>query len=580
MLAVLAVGSVYGQSGKGLVINEIYIGSAAPVGAASNDEFIEIYNPQTVTLYLDANMIVRFGTGGKVVGAALTQVAEAWRFPGRPGGKTLPVAPGAFVVIAGTAKAYSGGLDLSAAQFETYTATSGKDLDNPNSINLHKLSSGPANLTDFQLSPTTDAVVLTNGTDSVISDGITIASVIDGVNYNVAWVAGTLPASIDAGYTGGPNLKYGYALERNKVGVTTLNSSNDFGLQFPTPGSQHGTTPPPPPPAVVKVTDLMPLDLNRYVAYDEYDTATSGAVPSRTTASYTVFGSNMTYNGINSVAWVSDSSQITTPGSGAVADLHYLPTSAGDIQVYADQSLLNAAIPTGLGLTLTLPNKFVDYLKMSGGVNVSYPVAVINGSATQSGVAITVKITSTGKYRGIEKSISVPAGRFDTTYRFDISNLVEISAYGGLVTGNFTMVQSLWLAKANGGGKGIGIIKSNTPIAGTTIVTQKVSGGGTEKEMTSAGIRAARSVASLTGPASRVNFYPDPAPDAINVTLPRPGRSIMLYSATGRLARSYTVDGGRTDALLGVSDLPNGVYHARIQFADGTQSSANVVVQH
>ena len=142
------------------------------------------------------------------------------------------------------------------------------------------------------------------------------------------------------------------------------------------------------------------------------------------------------------------------------------------------------------------------------------------------------------------------------------------------------MVQSIWLAKEKSSGKGIGIIKSNTPIAGTTIGGQPVSGGGTEKEMTSFGIRSASAVAPIFGEASRVNFYPDPAPEAINVMLPKPGRVIMLYSVTGRMVRSYTIEGGRSDALLGVSDLANGVYHARIQFADGTESAINVIVQH
>ena len=68
IFAILAFVSIRGsraQSGKGLVINEIYIGSMAASGGSSNDEYIELYNPQSTTLYLDANMIVRFGTGGK-----------------------------------------------------------------------------------------------------------------------------------------------------------------------------------------------------------------------------------------------------------------------------------------------------------------------------------------------------------------------------------------------------------------------------------------------------------------------------------------------------------------------------------
>ena len=113
-LVIIPISLLHAQSaGKGLVINEIYIGSMAVSGSTATDQFIEIYNPQTTTQYLDGCMIVRFGeTGGKLTGSALQQPADAWKFPGTSGGTTLSVQPGAFVVIAASAKNFSGGKNV------------------------------------------------------------------------------------------------------------------------------------------------------------------------------------------------------------------------------------------------------------------------------------------------------------------------------------------------------------------------------------------------------------------------------------------------------------------------------------
>ena len=55
--------------GKGLIINEVYIGTSGTV----SDQFIELYNPQSTTQYLDGCMIIQFGaSGGALSGSKLT----------------------------------------------------------------------------------------------------------------------------------------------------------------------------------------------------------------------------------------------------------------------------------------------------------------------------------------------------------------------------------------------------------------------------------------------------------------------------------------------------------------------------
>jgi hypothetical protein len=565
VLCVSACAALAQSAGKGLVINEIYIGSFASSGTAT-DQYIELYNPQTTTQYLDGCILARFGNGGTVSNGVLQQVAEAWKFPGTRGGKTLAVLSKQFVVIAVTAKNWSGGVDLSEADYETYTGGMVPDEDNPNSTNLQKITAAQT-VSDLQLSATMDAIILTNGSDANLADGITVTSVIDGVQYNTAWTAGNLPATIDAGFTGGPNLKYGYSMERNKKGVTTINSSTDFGLQFPTVGYEHGEAPQKKP---LTVKDIFPFDQKRFVAYDEYDTVTEGATPNKGHASKTVFGSGISFQGQSSVAWVNDTSIAT-----GVSDLHYLPTPSGDLKVFADEFFVSSVLPTtGLGITFNVPNQFVDYFKMSAGVNTVYPVATVTGVTTQSGVQVNFTVTTTGIYKGIERNISVPRGTFDTTYRFDLPAQVQISALGGLISGNFTATESFWIAK------GIGIIKSNLPRAGTTISGNTIVVGGIEKEMIAYGIQGARDVLSDSSHQETVQFYPNPVDGEVNVRLGRSADRIELYSSGGRMIRSFDIIGRNPHALLWLKDLSDGPYIARVLYGDGRSASASLIVKH
>jgi hypothetical protein len=567
------------SSGKGLVINEIYIGSMAASGKTATDQFIEIYNPQSTTQYLDGCMIVRFGApGGKLAGSVLQGVAEAWKFPGQPGAKTLAVQPGQFFVIAASAKKHTGGLDLSNANAE---APGNFDGTNPNATQLQPLGAFRLTYPSIHFSETFDAVVLTNGLDATINDGINLSTVIDGVQYNTAWTAGNLPASIDGGFTGGPNLKYGVSMERKAQGVTTLNSSRDFLLYDPSPGSEHGKVPPPPPPVVVKVTDLMPLDKGRYVDYHEYTTDSLGAIQPATVAhsSYTVFLTGLNFGGSSGVALVRDTANGGAIAGGSTADFHYLPTAAGDMQVYADTTFFQQNLPPGFGTGLTAPNKFVDYLKMSAGENTSYPVTTLTANVTYSGYPITITVVATGKYVGIG-SVTVPQGRFDSAYRFALTYNINASYSGILPVGSSTAMQQIWLVK------GIGIVKTNVPTVNFNItnpLTQAKSAfpiPGTERDMTAHGVRSLSSVSSMALPSSAIRFYPDPAPEAIKVELPEAARQILLYAPTGQMVRSYDIAGNASETVLWVGDIPNGAYLARIRFVGGTMRTEHIVVQH
>jgi hypothetical protein len=556
VLCVSACAALAQSAGKGLVINEIYIGSFASSGTAT-DQYIEIYNPQTTTQYLDGCIIARFGNGGAVTNGVLQQVAEAWKFPGTRGGKTLAVLSKQFVVIAVTAKNWSGGVDLSGADYETYTGGMAPDEDNPNSTNLQKITAAQT-VSDLQLSATMDAIILTNGSDANIADGITVTSVIDGVQYNTAWTAGNLPASIDAGFTGGPNLKYGYSMERNKKGVTTINSSTDFSLQFPTVGYEHGEAPQKKP---IGMSELFPFNLGRYVQYDQYDT-NSGQL-ARNYASSAVTSVGVTFQGSQGVAVVSD----TTFNSGT--DLHFRYTAAGDLQVFADDALMKIVLPSILQSSTAAPNTWIDRNKLSLGTGVSYPMTTVSG--TYQGATVTIAFT--GKYVGIERVVT-PRVTSDSGYHFQIIATVAI-AFGPLPLGGFTSIQSEWFVR------GIGIVKTEMPNSGTSIQGQAIETGGREKEVIAYGIQgAARGVELDTSDHESVQFFPNPADGEVNVRLGRSADRIELYSSDGRMIRSFDIIGRNPHALLWLKDLSDGPYIARVLYGDGRSASASLIVKH
>jgi hypothetical protein len=322
----------------------------------------------------------------------------------------------------------------------------------------------------------------------------------------------------------------------------------------------------------VTVKDLMPLAVGQYVYYNEYDTATAGSAATTSLAYYESLQSGLSYQGATGVSVVRDTLGGGDP-SGA-HDLHYSFTSAGDLQAYADSALIADLIPSEIAAGITqMPNTWVDYFKLSAGLGKSYPITTLNSTVTVSGVTANVTVTVSGIYEGIEK-VTVPKAAYDSAYRFDVQALVDISALGGLLKGNFTSTKSNWLVR------GIGIVKTNAPIAGTTIDGNSIATIGTEKEMTAYGIAGAASVAPSQTQPSGISIYPNPASDEATISFDRPAKTILLYNPAGQMVRSFDIATHTGAALIYVQDLPNGMYLARVKFADGTSQSSEMVIQH
>lgn len=209
---------------------------------------------------------------------------------------------------------------------------------------------------------------------------------------------------------------------------------------------------------------------------------------------------------------------------------------------------------------------WVDRYKTSLGTNVVYPLMTIG--STDMGIPVTMVFT--GKYDGPE-SVSVPKGNFNPAYHFELIGDLQIA--GGSL-GSLTVTESDWLVP------NVGVVKTNQPMDSTKVLTQTVSAGGREQEMTANGVLPA-SVApgnSISAPAIR--FNPNPASDNLTLSLTREANRVFLYDATGRMVRSFDLATRTGDALLWVKDIPNGMYLARVQYANGTSGSQKILIQH
>lgn len=137
----------------GFMIEEVfYTGSpGATADHYFSDQFIEIVNDATGTLYADGLLIADVhGPSGEINpgqeptpfqdDAEHVYVSSLWRVPGS--GQEHPVAPGESIVIAqdGVNHQPDSALDLSDADFETYNERDDdKDVDWPNVPNLERL---------------------------------------------------------------------------------------------------------------------------------------------------------------------------------------------------------------------------------------------------------------------------------------------------------------------------------------------------------------------------------------------------------------------------------------------------------
>ncbi|HMP74712.1 MAG TPA: Calx-beta domain-containing protein [Kiritimatiellia bacterium] len=197
-----------------LVINEVFY-NVLPQGG---NQYVELLNSGTNTAYLDGKILTDEGGSG---------IEGVFQFPGFPGGTTLPVAPGAFVLIAVDATNATAGAD-----WECYAGPS--DTDNPLVPNL-SLVAGTADLGLFSGG---DNVLLADGTDTTAPiDPLTI---IDAVNFTGgggewAHIGPGIPET-------NPNstAPYGFAIGRCPDGVDNNDSSaSDFIAMVPSPGAPN-----------------------------------------------------------------------------------------------------------------------------------------------------------------------------------------------------------------------------------------------------------------------------------------------------------------------------------------------------
>ena len=228
-----------------LIFSEIYYnGSRAdPVPYYFHDQFTELYNNSLDTIYLDSLMITDVGYGYR--DEDVIHAIHAYMFPGD--GKTYPVGPGEYVIVAQDAIDHSeinhGSVDLHNADFEYY-AKDQSDVDNPDVVNMIQIQHKYG--VDFLYSVMNDAIVLMKvenpyslGYDTYDCLLLPKSGVIDGVEYREKLSEmdhKRLDATIDGGITGGLQMYQGKTIERKldrfednrAILMDNNNSSIDF----------------------------------------------------------------------------------------------------------------------------------------------------------------------------------------------------------------------------------------------------------------------------------------------------------------------------------------------------------------
>ncbi len=238
-------------SSSGIAINEIY--SAGPVNKVFFffDQFIELYNSSDEIKYLDGMQIFRVTRNSEGVGPGgdegddgdIDGMTYCFKFPGKPGEKNHPFPSHSFIVLAQDAidhrNSVSTSIDLSNADWEFYNQLSVTDFDNPNVPNLININ--PERTGEFQISLTSDIIIVADGRDSVWQDGVDIETILDGVEYqSSATKRQTLDDRIDRGWIKSVPKYSGKSLERREPGTDTNDGTLDWRIiPYPTPGYQY-----------------------------------------------------------------------------------------------------------------------------------------------------------------------------------------------------------------------------------------------------------------------------------------------------------------------------------------------------
>jgi hypothetical protein len=238
-----------------LVINEILFGGSCATTFYFYDQFVELYNASTDTLYLDGIILTRHRSviDPEMETKDYVTAIYAFQFPGTPvTGRQYPIDPGQFLVIAADAVNHqqwcSNAVDLSHADWETFNPL-GNDYDVPSVPNL--VSVIPGRTTDYLISLGKNGAVIATGEEYTIASEegstsnymrIPINTVIDGVEWSPnPGLAKELTVRVDAGFAGIGVVKYsGMSTERREPGMDTNNSTFDFvTIPHATPGFFH-----------------------------------------------------------------------------------------------------------------------------------------------------------------------------------------------------------------------------------------------------------------------------------------------------------------------------------------------------
>ncbi len=235
-------------SATGIAINELYV--SGPVNSIFYfyDQFIELYNSSDSVKYLDGMMILRVSGNRDGLGPGADEhgdndidgVVYAFKFPGKPGEKNYPFYPKTFKVLAQDAvdhtKNVEGSVNLRHADWEFVNQYDIGDIDIEDVPNLSSIT--PDRRFDFYISLISDIILLTDGTDTDVSDGVDIESILDGVEYQSSALARkTLDNRIDRGWIQSPPRYGGKSMERIEKGNDTNDGSIDWHIiDKPTPG--------------------------------------------------------------------------------------------------------------------------------------------------------------------------------------------------------------------------------------------------------------------------------------------------------------------------------------------------------
>ena len=240
-----------------LTINELYYCGCNWSRFYYYDQFIELYNSSPDTLWLDGYLICRNTQIPEIIDPEAEDYALAYyvfAFPGETGvTRTVPIAPGQFLVIAADAldhSAYGGSwcVDLSGADWEFFNPL-GSDYDTPGVPNLTPITNRTS---DFLMNLSHSAVYIATGEewsfemhfDENINDmkeyiHIPLWTIVDAVEYASNTDATKyITIRIDAGLAGIGMTKYSArSVQRWFPGFDSNNSTFDFEIVFPpTPG--------------------------------------------------------------------------------------------------------------------------------------------------------------------------------------------------------------------------------------------------------------------------------------------------------------------------------------------------------